>query len=840
MISKMLYEKEIKHNINSYLYDNDFLLYFVSKKLLKSGPSSGTEIKKWIMDKTSTSNINLSQFTKFLSHFTENNSLFYLKPSYIEVLKKVNRFDSDFLILSWETQEKIYKGLCSNIGCLNFNIEKVLPYSLALFKISEGKSQEYYSSLFFTNLINYDDNYLKLDHCVSLIDEGYKKLTIDFIFTDKIVVDMLFANGITTLNDLTELSIDSLLVIFSRDIDYYISILSTLHDDFLLTYKHKISELIEQLNEKEKDIISLRNGFNGHKKKTLEEIGESYGITRERIRQIEAKGMKKMCSNLHLTNTIFASIYFNLILPNEKYITKEKFKDFVNDDGLAYFITLLMSESESYITYDTKLEIIYNKKVASIEEIENEIIDVYGDYLLVSDFNSLDDFEKKIVQNNYRIVNGNIYLRKGVFERKLITNVIDDLFPEGYHISDNITFIKIQEEYKKRYGCWDEGLNSRLISTYTERENYCQIDKGTYKNRKYVPSIDQFLKDRIINYILENQPTVFYESIYKHFKSELNELGIDNYYYLKGVIDNELPPEFSTKRNYIQIGETKLTSGEAVVSFIKSFNRAFAFDEIKTRFEGIKDYIITNYLYSEIDNGLIWLSSKKFIYFSKANISEVTIQKLDKYLLNLFETLNTKVMSSRKVFSRMMLTNKPLLDDLKIIDDQFSMFSLLKYLYGDKYYFSRPLISLDKDGISSQESVVREYVSKLDKFNLKLIKSYQAKLSLRGLYSYLEFMEDMSDDYTQVNVDTMVKKELLGVTDNFIKEFSEMFSLIFSKSEIVDTRKFNGYMLLPSLEYKWNKYLLVGVIRTYFNDVYEVENTSQFYNYADFIIRKIK
>ena len=157
-------------------------------------------------------------------------------------------------------------------------------------------------------------------------------------------------------------------------------------------------------------------------------------------------------------------------MPNEKYITKEKFKDFVNDDGLADFITLLMAESESYITYDTKLEIIYNKKVASIEEIENEIIDVYGDYILTSDYNSLDNFEKKIVQNNYRIVNGNIYLRKGVFERKLITNVIDDLFPDGYHISDSTSFIKIQEEYKKRYGCWDEELNSRLISTYTQRD----------------------------------------------------------------------------------------------------------------------------------------------------------------------------------------------------------------------------------------------------------------------------------------------------------------------------------------------------------------------------------
>ena len=149
MISEMLHEKEIKHNINSYLYANDFLLFFVSKKLFKNGPTSRYEIKKWIMDKTYTSNIKLSQFTKFLSHFTENNSLYYLKPNYIEVLKTINRFDSDFLIFSLETQEKIYKGLCSNIGCLNFNIEKVLPYSLALFKISEGKSQEYYSSLFF-------------------------------------------------------------------------------------------------------------------------------------------------------------------------------------------------------------------------------------------------------------------------------------------------------------------------------------------------------------------------------------------------------------------------------------------------------------------------------------------------------------------------------------------------------------------------------------------------------------------------------------------------------------------------------------------------------------------
>jgi RNA polymerase primary sigma factor len=58
--------------------------------------------------------------------------------------------------------------------------------------------------------------------------------------------------------------------------------------------KEQIAEALGKLAERERKIIELRFGLADGKYRTLEEVGREFGITRERIRQIEAKALRKL------------------------------------------------------------------------------------------------------------------------------------------------------------------------------------------------------------------------------------------------------------------------------------------------------------------------------------------------------------------------------------------------------------------------------------------------------------------------------------------------------------------------------------------------------------------
>ena len=55
-----------------------------------------------------------------------------------------------------------------------------------------------------------------------------------------------------------------------------------------------MSSLLKKLSPREERIIRMRFGFEDGNPRTLEEVGQVFAVTRERIRQIEAKALRKL------------------------------------------------------------------------------------------------------------------------------------------------------------------------------------------------------------------------------------------------------------------------------------------------------------------------------------------------------------------------------------------------------------------------------------------------------------------------------------------------------------------------------------------------------------------
>lgn len=818
---------------NPIILSNDFVMY-LTKRIIIKNPELIWDLDK-LYDVISiyyeTGTMKFRNYKKeVIKHFSDISS----SNRYTQLIHYSEHIQAMVSRAIAEGKQIINDKLISSLMDKTVNDDSMC-YIMALDAVRTGNTIDYYGYLSLNMFKDFAEKTKMVENAIANIDDSYYEIPISCVIDNDSTVDVLTILGCTMVTDLKSIPSEALVRVGVLDFEGFIEKISSTHSDFKDFVKGSIRKAIDFLSVRDREILRYRNGFEDNILHTLEETGNKYSLTRERIRQLEAKASDKLVEEFHDIKSYVGCI-FRHISQGKEYIAIKELEEYMNDDYLASFLVLAISLIQDLdIAYDSKNQILVDVEGTTYDEIKELQLCKLNNIITKREYSELPYLQKVVVDENYNIKKG-AYIKKGINSLVLLDAVIKDVLPDGYHNGDMNDYEKVIKEGKERYGEeFDYGTEHALMASI-DRMGYILINRGTYKNKELCARLTSDLLAEITDYIARNMPIVFYKSIYDEFHSQLEEIGINNHYYLKGVLDTELPEGMHTKRDYIT-GEKGLSSREAILQKMKSFQGVFSYDDLRNTFPSVPDYVFTFVILENRE--FLLLGKNKYVHYNFIGFDETDISQLKEEIDKALSLSGVSFVTDRKVYARLKLFNKGMLEKIKYIDDHVGLFSLINYLFSDNYYLKRPFISTDDNATLSNEAIVANYVSQMNEFTSKTINDYCQKLNMRGLNNYLEFMDVMSDEFVQVSKDKMVKKDQIGLSAEILEEIRSVIETVISYSGKIDTRFYKGYGMLPKIKYPWNKYLLVGIVRTYMDQcLIEVIGNSP--SSKDFIITKSK
>lgn len=796
---------------------------------------------KFKMTDKAYSSFNLQYFKSLIKdnfYINYNNDLISLSEEQSEVISflsnvEINTENLEIIDILLELED------LNNLGFTKFS--KILLYKYISFHFQKyNVDKESLDSYFFLTY-NLTNDYVDiLDNVINSIPDSLNNEFLNKYLLQRDIIDILFLLGIEKIIDLKNTSPYLLIILYNHKTKDLYYLLNSLKTNFKAQLLELLTNIELNINTNDYIIMSGRNGWYG-KKETLEEVGKKLSVTRERVRQKEAKLDIFLYIEANKNKLLLNSFSYQLFTKYNTKILDINILDRELMNKSRLYITLIEKLENNSVNYSYEYSVIYigEKKDLDVVVEKNlkKIPLVFSENKIgkiLKNFSSeLKAFAEQIIIRNYKI-NENIYIRKGFRISDLVLLTIDRLFPTGYRISSDLDFNILKNYIIDNYGDVGLTMNKRQVTTALNNHNYSLVDSGTYLNPIYLPKLNDNLVKEIIGFINNEGGYVYYDMIMHDFCEELNQLGVTNKYMLKGILDPELNNLFYTKRDYIS-KHKGVSSSTAINEYIDSKDNEFGFEDLVNRFGGVKDYTFYNVLYNRDD--IIWLSNKRYIHKNNLHISDDVISKIYEECEKLFQQLKSDQISSKKIYAKLSFTNSELLKQMHVVKSHFDLFSVLQAIFKDKFYFNRPIISKTQDKTNFYD-MLKNYLSSKIEFNKEIVDGYSEKMNIRYLYSYLDFLEDMSEEYVQINIDTMIRKDAFEISEEELKEIDESLKLIFTRMKLIDTKTFKGYYIFPQINRRWNKYLLIGVLRTYFSDKYDIENTINTYDTTEFLIRR--
>ena len=733
---------------------------------------------------------------------------------------------------------RLIKELSSEVDQNYINIE-VLIQKVVSIKIELAKKTlnlNGYEARIFNLFKFYDDYYNKVDRLINTIDEKFQTESINNILYFEENSTLLNQLGIKTLGDLKKINIEFILCLLFDEIEILITNLYVYSDSLNEEIKIALDRFKEKLEPRQWEVLLLRYG-KGDKTFTLDEIGKSMHLTRERIRQIERKAIDSLRILYSQNEYIFNSLLYSLTKEHDLiYDTNQELIQILGSNERLFMFRILLSSFSNIFQYSKTFSCYYSLKNGSENSLKDHFVNKLGVFIRQEDYLTKNEVLKKIINNIYKPKQSG-WLKKGVSIKELIINLISREFKDGYHISSNLHYEKIKKIFGEEFGSdLLTGFPSkRSLFGFIDRSNYIQINRGTYIDATYSPKIEETLKIKILSYLKNSNKVVYYLTLYLEFKNELIQNGISNHYHLKGLLDPLLLGKYDYYRDYIKTRNLQSSPLETIRSLIQSEKMSFSMSHIKNRFPGVKSYVFWNILYEEENTkGLIRINRDEFIYANKLHVEQSTINKLkdfiDKHL-----TEDNLIVSSKKLYGKLYYEEPDLLKNLNFIKNHFGLFSLIKQIFKNDYFFRRPKIAKSMEAL---EDPLKTYILGLEEYDKKIVDDYLNNRGLSPLHSYLDFIDEMSEEFVQVSIDKMIKKDSLSLSDIDLNRIGTILMGLFNLTKKIEVSLLKNFTTFPKLNIVWTHYVLVGIIRSYLDDKFEITNDGAMYDKVKFFVTK--
>ena len=155
----------------------------------------------------------------------------------------------------------------------------------------------------------------------------------------------------------------------------------------------------------------------------------------------------------------------------------------------------------------------------------------------------------------------------------------------------------------------------------------------------------------------------------------------------------------------------------------------------------------------------------------------------------------------------------------------FSAFSIIEFLFRDRFQFSRPFFAMNGIEIDRPAERLHDLIYSNDKFTVTEISEFGRENHFQ-IYSLLEYVNDCNDEFLLIDNDTMMKIGLTGIDENIANQVENI--ILNSISETTPIKNLSIWGDLPSINVPWTEWLIYSVIFKWGTKLLSATSSNQF------------